>query len=147
MRSAKSLLGMPVIRNGEKLGRVSYVLTDRQLHSLSGLYLQSGLSGTRFIDRTQIDLVGDVAILTHDGGRRAPMRARPLLRRALSGDGQHIGAITDALLDEKTLCIEALELSRGYLDDLFRKRTHVRQFTVKTNGDVIVESAEGGNLS
>ncbi len=147
MRNAKSLLGMPVIRNGEKLGRVSYVLTDKALHSLSGLYLYCGLSGARFIDGSQIDLIGDVAVLSRDGGRRCAPNDRPLLRRALSTDGRHIGAITDALIDEQTLRIEALELSRGYLDDLFKGRMCIRQFNVQKNGDVVVESAEGGKLS
>lgn len=147
MRSAKSLLGMPIIQNGEKLGRVSFVLPSNDLSAISGLYLQSGLSGARFIESSQIDLIGDVAVLSHDGGKRASLSLRPLLRRALSGDGQHIGAITDAFVNEETLLIEALELSRGYPDDLLRGRTHIRQFSVQKNGDVIVESAEGGNLS
>lgn len=146
MRSTKSLLGMPVISDGERIGRVVFVLPDKELRSISGLYLQCGLTGSRFLDCSQIDLIGDVAVLSCGSGKRASMTERPLLRRALSSDGQHIGAITDALIDEQTLHIEALELSSGYLDDLLKGRTHIRQFTVRKNGDVIVESAEGGNL-
>ncbi len=146
MRNTKSLLGMPVVRNGVRLGRVSFVLPDDELRSISGLYLHCGLTGSRFIDCTQIDLIGDVAVLSHDAGKRASLNERPLLRRAFSPDGQRIGAITDALIDEETLLIEALELSQGYLDDLIRGRRQIRQFSVQKNGDVIVESSEGGNL-
>ncbi len=146
MRNTKSLLGMPVVRNGERLGRVSFVLPDDKLQSISGLYLYCGLTGSRFIDCTQIDLIGDIAVLSHDSGKKVSLNARPLLRRALSPDGQRLGAITDVLIDEETLLIEALELSQGYLVDLIRGRRHIRQFNVQKNGDVIVESAEGGNL-
>lgn len=145
MRSAKSLLGMPVIIDGQTLGRVSYVLPDRQLRSVSGLYLSCGMSGSRFIRRAHLDLIGQTAILARSCGNRAQMNERPMLKRAYSPDGRRIGAITDALMNEKTLSIEALELCRGYLDDLTGPRPHIRQFTVQKNGDVIVETSEGGN--
>lgn len=146
IRNAKSLLGMPVIRNGEVLGRVSYVLADDLLERLSGLYLYCGVTGSRFIQCTQLDMIGDAAVLAHDAGRRLQPNRPPLLRRAFSPDGRRIGAITDTVIDEQTLRIEALELTRGYLDDLTGGRTRIRQFSVQKNGDVIVESAEGGNL-
>lgn len=145
IKTARSLLGMPVICDGKKLGRVSYVLADDQLHEMSGLYLYCGLAGSRFIEGGLLDLIGDVAILTHGAGKRMQPGSPPLLRRALSLDGERIGAITDVLVNESTLIIEALELSRGYLDDAAGGRRHVRQFTVQNNGDVVVESMEGGN--
>ena len=137
---------MPVVCSGETLGRVSYVLPDEQLRTVSGLYLYCGITGSRFIECAQLDMIGDVAVLAHGHGRRMQTSQRPLFRRAFSSDGRRIGAITDAVIDEKTLCIEALELSRGYLDDLTNGRTRIRQFIVQKNGDVVVESAEGGNL-
>lgn len=145
MKSAKSLLGMPVVQGGRRLGRVAYVLPDESLHQVLGLYMHCGLTGSRFIERAQLDLLGDVAVLAHDAGRRMQLNQRPLLRRALSPDGQRIGAITDTLIDENTLRIEALELSHGYLDDLALGRTHIRQYSICKNGDVIVGNPEGGN--
>ncbi len=145
MRNARSMLGMPVICEGKKLGRVSYVLADDQLDAVRGLFLNCGLAGSRFLGRSELDLIGDVAILSHSPGKRMQPGRPPLLRRALSPGGDRIGAITDVLLSESTLCIEALELSRGYLDDLTGGRARVRQFTVQKNGDIIVESTEGGN--
>ncbi len=144
MKNGKSMLGMPVICNGKRLGRVSYVLADDALGTLSGLFLHCGLAGSRFIERSALDLIGDIAILAHSCGRRMQPSQPPLLRRAISPGGERIGAITDVLLGENTLRIEALELSRGYLDDLSRGREYVRQFTVQKNGDIIVGSAEGG---
>ena len=138
---------MPVILDGEKLGRVSYVLTDEPLRAVDGLFLYCGIAGSRFIKCSQLDLIGEVAVLANSRGKRMQANRQPLLRRAYSPDGQCIGAITDALIDEQTLRIEALELSRGYLDDLTDGRTRIRQFTVQSNGDVVVEASEGGNLS
>ena len=145
MKNAKSMLGMPVVCAGEQLGRVSYILPDEALSAVSGLYLHCGVAGSRFIRCEQLDLIGELAVLTHSFGRRMQLHHPPLLRRALTQDGAHIGAITDVLIDESTLRIEALELSRGYLDDLSRGRECVRQFAVLKNGDIIVESTEGGN--
>ncbi len=145
MRSIKSLIGMPVILSGKKLGRVSSVRADDALRELRGLYLSCGVTGSRYIECAQLDMIGDVAILTHGAGRRSSSGERPLLRRALSTDGQRLGAITDAIIDEDTLRIDALELSRGYLDDLTHGRKRVRQFSVCKNGDVIVGPSEGGN--
>ena len=147
MRNAKSLLGMPVIRNGEHLGRVSFVLPDEKLRSVSGVYLYCGLTGSRFIDCSQLDMIGEVAVLSHGSGKRMPLSERPLFRRALSPDGRRLGAITDAIINEETLAIEALELSHGYLDDLTGGRKQIRQFSVQKNGDVIIEPSEGGKLS
>lgn len=145
MRNAKSLLGMPVLRADQRLGQVSYVLPDDELRQILGLYMHCGLTGSRFIEGSQLDMIDDVAVQTRALGRRASFNQRPLLRRALASDGRRIGAITDALIDEDTLRIEALELSHGYLDDLTIGRTRVKQFSTCKNGDVIVEKMEGGN--
>ena len=137
---------MPVVCAGKKLGRISCVLPDSRLESVSGVFLHCGLAGSRFIGCAELDMIGDVAVLAHSAGIRRPTPERPFLRRAYSPDGRRIGAITDAVIDEETLRIEALEFSRGYLDDLTGGRLHIRQFRVRQNGDVIVESSEGGNL-
>ena len=147
IRNAKSVLGLPVICGGKNLGRVSYVLPDDALRAVSGVYLYCGLTGSRFIGCDQLELIGDVAVLAHSSGKRLQQNRPPLFRRALLPDGSRIGAITDVLLGENTLRIEALELSRGYLDDLTGGRAHVEQYTVQKNGDVIVELMKGGNLS
>ena len=136
---------MPVIHDGEHLGRVAYVLPDRQLRTVSGLYLSCGITGSRFIECAQLDMIGEVAILANGTGRRMQAAYPPLLLRAFSADGQRIGAITETVIDESTLGIDALELSRGYLDDLAAGRERIRHYTVQNNGDVVVESTEGGN--
>lgn len=123
------------------------MLTDDQLRSVSGLFLHCGMTGSRFIECAQLDLIGETAVLANASGKRMPLNRQPLLRRAISADGQRIGAITDAVIDERTFAIRALELSRGYLDDLTGGRECIRQFTVQKNGDVVVGQSEGGKLT
>ena len=130
---------MPVVHDGKPLGRVAYVLPDDRLRTVSGLYLYCGITGSRFIECAQLDMVGEVAVLARGSGRRMQLNRPPLLLRAFSADGRHIGAITDTVIDEATLNIDALELSRGYLDDLTGGRERTRQYTVQNNGDGVVE--------
>ena len=105
------------------------------------------MTGSRFIECAQLDLIGETAVLANASGKRMPLNRQPLLRRAISADGQRIGAITDAVIDERTFAIRALELSRGYLDDQTGGRECIRQFTVQKNGDVVVGQSEGGKLT
>ena len=87
------------------------------------------MTGSRFIECAQLDLIGETAVLANASGKRMPL------------------AITDAVIDERTFAIRALELSRGYLDDLTGGRECIRQFTVQKNGDVVVGQSEGGKLT
>ena len=148
VKSSKSLMGMPVICSGKRLGRVSQISLADDLTKVKGLWIDCGLRGTRFIDGTQLDMLGEVAVLARESGKRSQCDERPMMRRALSTDGVRIGAITDAVIDEKTLEVKALELTQGYVDDLLSGRRRIWQFTVVKDGDVIIDQAaqrpEGG---
>jgi uncharacterized protein YrrD len=141
-------MGMPVVAAGRKLGRVSQVSLADDLSKVKGLFIDCGLHGTRLIEDSHIDMLGEVAVLARDSGRRASCDVRPLMRRAITTDGARIGAITDASIDERTLKVLALEFSQGYLDDLTAGRRRIWQFSVVRNGDVIIDQAasrpEGG---
>lgn len=144
MRSAKSLIGMPVVLGNKKLGRVARILPNDSLTAVRGMEFSRGFGASRLIECADLDVVGDVVVLVRSAGCRTSNAERPLFRRALLPDGSRIGAVTDLLLDEKTLRIEALELTRGYPDDLLRGRSHIRQYCIGKGGDVIVDPSEGG---
>jgi len=138
---------MPVLRDGKQLGRVTQFLLDDHLTEMQGVWLDCGIRGIRFLRSNEIDLLGEIAVLAHREGKRARCDEKPFLRRALSGDGSRAGAITDALIDERTRHICALELSRGYIDDLLDGRRRVWHYQALLSGDVVVEAAgesEGG---
>jgi len=145
VKNMKSLLGRPVLMNGKTVGHVTDVELDERLLRLVALYIDGGLYGTRRIGGDRIRLLGDVSVLVTGIGKRGrPKEAR--LRRARLSDGSRVGAVTGALIDEETLEIKALELTRGYLDDLLTGRQWISRYAVNmTSGDVLIES-EGGDM-
>ena len=147
MKNARSLIGLPIVMESRELGHVSAVVLDDSLRSLSGIYFICGLAGSRRIERSELDLIGDVAVLVHGTGKKSQPPPPPLPRRALSPDGSRLGAITDAIIDEETFTIPMLELSNGYLDDLTQGRTRVGAFSVAQNGDVIIDVPKGEERS
>ena len=139
----KALLGKPVLLGGKAVGHVAEVELDEALTRMTALYVDGGLSGTRRIAGEQVHLLGEVSVLVTDTGRRGrPKEAK--MRRARLHDGRRIGAVTGALLDEETFEVRALELTRGYLDDMFSGRQWFFHYAVNpVNGEVLIES-EGG---
>ena len=132
------MTGLPVIRNGKRIGRAACVELTEDLTRMRGLYVDCGLRGGRYLPEQSISVMGEVSILADERGKRASARNSALLRRALSTDGQLLGAVSNAMIDEATRTVEALELSRGFIDDLFLGRRWIRQFTVnRDSGDVI----------
>jgi len=140
----RSLTGLPVIHRGKRIGRAVSVELTNDLTRMRGLYVDCGLRGSRFIPEHMIGVLGEVAIIAEGLGQRANRKNPPLPRRALSTDGRLLGAVSGAMIDESTRNVEALLLSRGYIDDLLGGRQWVRRFTVnRDSGDVIFPAGGG----
>ena len=122
MRKLRSLTGMSVVCGSHRIGRVLQAELTGDLKQLSGIWVGAGLLGTRFIPSESLEMLGDVAVMTEDSGRRRPMRSKPLLKRAVSTDGRRMGAITGAEIDELSFAVRALELSSGLWEDLAHRR-------------------------
>ena len=138
MKGVKAFVGMPVILNGKRIGHVACLTLDEGLTKVTGLRIARGLRGNRFIPACAVSLLGDVAVLVADDGVR-PCGERGLtIRRATTTDGQILGAITGALVDEGTRRVAALELSSGWWEDLARGRRYVYGWTAN-QGSVILE--------
>ena len=147
MKNIRSLINLPVICSGKKVGRVVQVRLSDDLRRLEGLWVDSGLIGTRFIPAENISRIGSVAILADDPGARRRCGEGPLFLRALTTDGVRIGAISGAEVDETTFRVEALELTKGCFDDLLRGRSRVRRFTAcPASGTVIIQSSGASGL-
>jgi len=134
--------GMPVVCEGERIGRVLFVQLTPSLHRMAGLHVDCALRGRRYIPAERIRMIGEMAVLVEPGfGKTSLPPALP--RRALSEDGTHLGCITGAWIDELSHGVDSLELSGGVLQDLFSGRRRVRLYHVrKENGDVIVCTEE-----
>jgi uncharacterized protein YrrD len=129
VKGVKAFVGMPVILNGRRIGHVACLTLDERLEKVTGLRIARGLRGNRFIPSCAVSLLGDVAVLVTEEGIR-PSGERGLnLRRATTTDGQILGAITGALIDERTLSVAALELSSGWWEDMARGRRYVYGWT------------------
>ena len=63
MMRANHLIGLPVICDTKKIASVLSVSVGHDGHSLSGLVVQSGLYGPRFIPCAHVVLLGDRSVL------------------------------------------------------------------------------------
>lgn len=145
MKGLKAFVGMPVILGGRRIGHVACLTLDEGLTRVTGLRIARGLRGNRFIPASAVSLLGDVAVLVTDEGVRAGEERGLTIRRATATDGQILGAITGALIDERTLKVAALEMTSGWWEDLVRGRKYVHGWTVGLNGVILECDGEGGS--
>ena len=142
MRKLRGLVGMPVVCEGRRLGRVLRAELSEDMTRLDGLWVGAGLRGTRFIPSEGLEMLGSVAVLTDCTGARGRMPASRLPMRAVSTDGLRLGAITGAEVDELSFRVASLELSAGVWDDLLRPRVRVTRYTVnRDRGEVVIDTA------
>lgn len=137
MTRANRLIGLPVVREGSRLGVVNAVRFSRDGKQIAGLHMQGNSLRSGYLPAESISLLGEFAVLSTDmpSGRAD----RFTLRRVRDTSGLKLGIITDALVDENALSVEALELSFGPIDDLLQGRKWVSAFSVDPrSGDVIV---------
>ena len=142
-RNLRTLIGMPVICDGKKLGRVAQAAVSDNLTRMKGLWVDAGLFGTRFLPSEEISVIGDVAVVADTPGKRKKMRERPIFLRAISTDGERLGAIVGAYVDEISFLIVALELSSGYPDDFMRGRQKIRDFSADRRRAEAIVSPDG----
>lgn len=143
MKKIRSLVGLPIILNGKKIGRVVQCELSEDLTQLEGLWITAVFFGTRFIPREHLCVLGQVSVVTDTAGQRKKQGRRSLFRRAVGTDGSRVGAITGAEFDELSFRVAALELSCGLWDDLLYGRKRIDTFSMnQTTGDVVIDAAE-----
>ena len=138
MMRANHLIGLPVICDTKKIASVLSVSVGHDGHSLSGLVVQSGLYGPRFIPCAQVVLLGDRSVLVSAPAARKPSTIRRPGRVRDTG-GLRLGWATDLGIDEQTLGVQAIEVSFGPLDDMLYGLRWLQDFTFDhASGDVVV---------
>jgi len=143
MKTIRSMIGLPVVYRNRRIGRMIQAELEEDLTRLKGIWVSAGFRGARWLSAEALELVGRVAILSDGPGTRRRMRFAPLFRRATATDGARLGAITGAEIDEVSFAVTALELSRGFWDDLTHRRLNVRRFTAnRETGEIIIDPAE-----
>ena len=139
MRRVREMIGQPVVCGGRRIGRLLQAELSDDLTRLRGIWVDAGLRGTRFIPSERLEMLGLNAVITEDAGKRARMTSRPLFRRAVSTDGERLGAVIGAEIDELTFAVTALELFEGVWDDLVGAHRRILRYTANPVGEVIVE--------
>lgn len=131
----KKMMGLPVMLNGKTAGSVLRGVLTEDGRSLRGIVVRGGLQGARWIPRQQITLVGQLSVIGTGRPRRLPRDADYRLFRVSDPEGARLGVVTDALMNETTLRVAALEISAGPLDDLIDGRWYATSFQVRPCGD------------
>ena len=140
MRSVRGLVGMPVVCEGKRFGRVMRADLAEDLRRMDGVWVGAGLRGARYIPAERLQMLGEVAVHADFPGQRRRMRPAALPMRAVSTDGRRLGAVTGADVDELSFQVKALELSAGVWDDLATGRSRVTRYTVDPDrGEVVIE--------
>ena len=136
MTGLKKMIGLPVIVNGKAAGSVMRGVLAPDGRSLRGIVIRGGLRGARWLPREQISLVGRMSVIAEGKPRRIPRDAAYRLFRVSDPEGARLGVVTDALLNEETLRVAALEISGGPVDDLIDGRWYATAYHVQPNGSV-----------
>lgn len=143
VKTIRSMIGMPVVCKNRRIGRMVQAELEEDLTRLKGIWVSAGFRGARWLSAERLELLGQVAILSDGPGARRRMRFAPLFRRATATDGTRLGAVTGAEIDEISFAVTALELSRGFWDDLLTHRRRVERFTAnRETGEIIIDPAE-----
>ncbi len=138
MRKIRNLIGMPVICNRQKIGRLMQAALSKDLRRMEGIWVDSGLKGTRYIPSEQLSMIGEMAVMADSMGKRRKCVSEPILRRAVSTSGRRMGAIVGAEVDEISFLVQALELTEGIWEDLIDGRLRIEHYSTGLNGEVIV---------
>jgi len=130
----KKMIGLPVMVNGKTAGSVIRGVLAEDGRSLRGIVVRGGLQGPRWLPREQIALVGKLSVIGTARPGRLPRDAGYRLFRVSDPDGARLGVVTDALMNEDTLRVAALEISSGPLDDLIDGRWYATAYQVRPCG-------------
>ena len=138
MTRANRIIGLPVVYSARRIGNVLSVPIRSDGHALAGVVVQCGLNSPRFIAREHIALLGRSSVMVDAPAKeRPPLFCRP--GRVRDTGGLRVGWATDMRLDEKTLTVDAVEVSFGPIDDMLYGRRWMQDFTLDSaSGDIVI---------
>lgn len=133
---------------GRRLGTVERVALSADGLDAHGLVLRmrGWLRRKRFVPLGCIALWGEVTVAA-SGVQLLPQavsgRRDVIGMSVLDTSGERLGWVTDALIDEKTGSVSALEVSAGFWEDFAGGRFCVADFTMRPDGVVAVTEHTG----
>lgn len=155
----ESLVGLPVVgaKISSKIGTVLDVLFTPGRKKIDGIMITGSGKYPRnfFIARTNILAIGQHAVIVDDfkialsesAENRSIKKGIPVNKvvglPVLRDDGQEVGTVSDIIINPDKGEIEAYEVSKGFIDDLFEGRCILPYFTDHPmDGNVMIVSVE-----
>ena len=138
MRTGKSLIGMAVVgaADGTQLGHVRDLIFDHDTDQLLALVMDEkdlfGLIDAMIVPWSQVQSMGSSVITARSASSKIKLHDDPSVssaahrETALSGtsilteQGQHLGTLADACIDETTGQVLGYEVSGGFISDTLR---------------------------
>ena len=128
---------------GARVGLVERVCLCADGQDVQGLILQKRglMRRRRYVPFAGIALWGErtVAVTAEQKVPKCVLKQQAIMGMSvLDTAGERLGWVTDALVEETTGRVMALEVSHGYVDDFVRGRIRVRDFMMRPDGVVAV---------
>lgn len=130
-----TLVGLPVILNGQVISRVEQPVLTNDGRRLRGMVVRHGLRSARWVTTEQMETVGNVSIIVNDRPGRMPPCADFALRSVRDTTGMTLGVVTDVWLNPRTLRVEALEILLGLVEALRCGPLRCERFSVCSSGE------------
>jgi len=160
MRTGTELLNKPIVsaESGEKMGRVEDLLLDERQNQVVAVIIQKvgWRKKPEMMPFSRIKAVGPDALIAGSiedvteeetaAMNRASVAHAVKDKRMVTTSGRDLGSVTDFYVDERTGAIEAYEISRGSLADIFTSRLAVPALDAVTVGpDVVLVSPQSAS--
>lgn len=128
------VIGMPVILRDKCVGYVERAVPDRFYHRLEGMVVRKGIGLARWLPQADIRLIGRECVLAAQSPRRMPEAEKWHGVQAFLPTGQWTGMVSDAVVEGGSLCLVALEISKGPLYSLLGSRAYASSYRVAGHG-------------
>ena len=143
------ILGLPAVVGARVVGHVERAVPDQTGQHMQGLIIRRGLGGAKWVDRSQVAVLGDVSVILRQRPGRVPKGSATALNAVRDESGLALGRVTDLWISPETFDITALEITLGLVEDLRSGRRTVRQWTVQPGEEgmqvlITREEWEGG---
>ena len=129
------ILGLPAVCGERVVGHVERAVPDETGAHLQGFIIRRGLGGAKWVDRSQVAVLGDVSVILHQRPGRVPKGSDITLSSVKDESGLTLGRITDLWISKDALDITALEVTLGPLADLTSGRRRVHKWAVQPGED------------
>lgn len=128
------LTGLPVIWDGHTIAQVEAPVLQTDGRQLRGLRVRRGFGGARWVDADDISVLGEVCVVVRRKPQRIPEDAAFRLGMVKDTAGLLLGQVTDAIIDQDSLRVHALEMVLGLTEAITEGRMLCRQFVTMPAG-------------